>query len=77
MITCHPGYLDDYVVSNSSLTLHRVKELQCMIDPQLQKWIIDNRYELINQKDAIYGTNNYQEHLKSVGSPLWTGNYKK
>lgn len=74
-VFAHPGYLDEYVLQESSCNIHRVRELQCLISPELKQWIIENRIELINQRDLFYGTNEYQNHLKETGSPLWIGNF--
>jgi hypothetical protein len=45
-----------------------------MCDPRLKQWIKENRVELINQRDALYGTHEYQQHLKDIGSDLYMGN---
>jgi len=76
LISCHPGYLDDLVLAESRCSIHRVKELQGYLDPRVKEWIIENNLELVNQRDILFGTNEYQEHLKVINSPLWTGNYK-
>ena len=43
---------------------------------EFKEWIINNKIELISQRDAIYGTSEFQNHLKEINSPLWIGNYK-
>lgn len=70
MFSRHPGFLDDYVLAESSCTIPRVKDVEMLCDPRVKKWIIDNKIELINHRDALYGTNEYQEYLKSIGSEL-------
>ncbi len=75
MAVRHPGYLDDYVLAESSCTIPRVKDVEAYCSPVLKDWIIENKIELVSTTDALYGTNNYQEHLKEINSPLWTGNY--
>lgn len=35
----HPGYLDDFVLTHSSLTFNRTKEVDALIDPKLKEWI--------------------------------------
>lgn len=69
----HPGYLDDHILAESSCTIHRPKELQAVLSKKVRQWIIDEKIVLINQRDALYGTNEYQEHLKEIYSPLWAG----
>lgn len=71
----HPGYLDDHILEESICTLHRVKDLMAVTDQRAKQFIIDNKIELINSRDVIYGTNEFQNHLKDIGSPLWIGNF--
>lgn len=66
----HPGYLDDYVLSESRMKECRVMDVKALCAPQLKQWIIDNNIELVNSRDAIYGTNEYQNHLRNIGSDL-------
>jgi predicted glycoside hydrolase/deacetylase ChbG (UPF0249 family) len=66
----HPGYLDDYIVAESSYTDARPLDVKALCSPVLKQWIIDNKVELVNFRDALYGTREYQNHLKQVGSPL-------
>ncbi len=71
----HPGYLDDYVLAESSCTIPRVKDVEALCSPALKAWIIANKIELVNYRDALFGSHEYQDHLKAVGSPLWVGNF--
>ena len=70
MFSRHPGYLDDYVMAESSVTIPRVKDVEALCDPRLRAFIRENRIELINHRDALYGTHEYQNHLKSIHSDL-------
>ncbi len=70
----HPGFLDDYILAESSCTIPRVKDVEAYCSPVLKDWIIENKIELVNTTDALYGTNKYQEHLKDINSPLYVGN---
>ena len=72
----HTGYLDDYVMQESSATIHRVEELRGCVDPKVREWIIANKIELVNFKDALTGSHDYQDHLKEINSDLWVGNFK-
>ncbi|MGN1343547.1 MAG: ChbG/HpnK family deacetylase [Traorella sp.] len=72
----HPGFLDDYIFLESTSSIHRVKEYVDAMSEDYQKWIIDNHVELINFRDALYGTNEMQKHLKDINSPLYIGNMK-
>jgi len=66
----HPGFLDDYVLNESSCTIPRVRDVDALCDPRVRQWIKDNRIELVNFRDALYGTNEFQQHLKAIGSDL-------
>ena len=70
MFSRHPGFLDDYVEAESSVTLPRVKDVSALCDPRLRKFIRENHIELVNHRDALYGTHEYQDHLKAAGSDL-------
>ena len=71
----HPGYLDEFIMAESSCNIHRPKELQAVISPEVKQWIIDNKIELVSFRDIINGTSEYQDHLKDINSPLWVGNF--
>jgi predicted glycoside hydrolase/deacetylase ChbG (UPF0249 family) len=66
----HPWYLDDYILGDSSFTVARPKDVGALCSIELKQWIKDNNIELINHRDAIYGTKEYQNHLKVIDSEL-------
>ena len=75
--TWHPGWLDWYVYAlgdpselNKNFRLARVKDVESLTSDRFKTWIKENRIELINYRDALYGTNEYQNHLKLIGSDL-------
>lgn len=70
----HPGFVDDHILAESTCHIHRVREHQAAVSAAYSKWIIENHIELINFRDALYGTSEFQNHLKAVDSPLWLGN---
>lgn len=72
----HPGFLDAHIFQESTSSIHRVKEYVDALSDEYKNWIINNHIELINFRDALYGTNEYQDHLKDINSPLWIGNMK-
>ena len=72
----HPGYLDEHIYLESRCNIHRLEELRGCIHPDVKKWIIDNKIELLNQRDVMTGSHEYQDHLREIGSPLWVGNFK-
>lgn len=47
----HPGYLDQFILENSSLTLPRCKDLSTLCDSRVKHWIKINDIELIDFKD--------------------------
>lgn len=67
----HPGYLDELVVKESSMTEARIKDVDFLCSQEFKNWLIDNRVELINFRDALYHTNEYQNYLKHINSPLY------
>lgn len=48
---CHLGYVDDYLMSTSSLTLNRAKEVAMLTDPAMKEWLSDHDVELISYDD--------------------------
>lgn len=73
----HPGYLDDLILSESTCNVHRVKDIMACCSEKVKNWIIENEVELINQRDVLFGTHEYQNHLKHMNSPLYIGNILK
>lgn len=49
----HPGYLDQYLLDNTSLTLPRCRDLQTLCDPAVRRWLEEHEIELVNF-DAVY-----------------------
>lgn len=44
----HPGYVDAYILDNSTLTLQRCRDLQVLCDPRIKAWINEHDIELID-----------------------------
>ena len=70
----HPGFCDAHIMAESRCNLHRCKEHEAAVSEEFKNWIIENHVELINFRDALYGTDEFQQHLKEINSPLWIGN---
>lgn len=51
MFVCHPGYLDDYILRTSSLTIPRTKEVAMACDPATKQWLADNDVQVITYDD--------------------------
>lgn len=47
----HPGYIDDFLLCSSSLTLNRAKEVTMLTDPAMKKWLDEQGVELITYDD--------------------------
>ncbi len=67
----HPGYLDEYILAESSLHIARIQDLKALCSGELHDWIKENHIELVNYRDALYGTRSYQNHLREIGSDLY------
>ena len=76
MIAMHPGFVDHHVATHSSMRLHRIKEYEFAISEKTREWIKKEKIEIVNQKDMLLGTNDYQQHLKEIGSDLYIGNMR-
>lgn len=51
MMVCHPGYIDQYLLDNSSLIFPRTKEVDMLCSPETKEWIIQNNIELIRYSE--------------------------
>lgn len=47
VMVCHPGYLDNFILTHSSLTIPRTQEVEMACDPSVKKWLSDHEVELI------------------------------
>ena len=84
MCVFHPGWIDTYMYEDFMFWYNydhtyfdgcMLVDLMALTSPKLAQWIIDNKVELISYMDAVNGTSTYQNHLKTVGSPLYAGNF--
>ncbi len=75
----HPGYVDYYVyrlgervnrARAQQFVVGRVQDVAAMCDERLKNWIRENKIELVNRRDALYGSREYQNHLRITGSDL-------
>ncbi|WP_019912957.1 ChbG/HpnK family deacetylase [Paenibacillus sp. HW567] len=51
MFICHPGYLDGYILKNSSLTIPRPLEVDMLCDLHTRAWLKQSSVELITYDD--------------------------
>ncbi len=76
----HPGYPDWYVYHEGdqgpaarNFILARIMDVEALTSQRLKNWIRENKVELMNFRDALYGTKEYQSHLRNTGSDLFVG----
>ena len=51
MFVCHPGYLDEYILNHSSLTIPRTQEVEMLCNPGIEEWIQNSDIELVTYDD--------------------------
>ena len=51
LMVLHPGYVDDYVLRSSYITVQRAQEVAMATDPRVPQWCADNGVELITYAD--------------------------
>ena len=82
-IAWHAGFYDDYMFTDGSYFYEgnqKFFEPSPLVDcamlcsQRLRNWIKKNKVELVSMTDAIYGTRNFQNHLRAIGSDLYIGN---
>jgi predicted glycoside hydrolase/deacetylase ChbG (UPF0249 family) len=76
----HPGYVDYYVyrlgeranrARAQQFVIGRTQDVAALCDVRLKNWIKQNHIELVNTRDALYSTREYQNHLKFIASDLY------
>lgn len=53
IFVCHPGYLDDYIIKTSSLTINRTREVAMLCNREIYRWLKEQQVELISYDDII------------------------
>lgn len=73
----HPGYVDyfvyqegDYGPNALNYIAIRTVDVHALTSPEVKGWIRDNKFELVNTMDALFGKRDYQNHLRTIGSDL-------
>lgn len=51
MMVCHPGYIDQYLIDNSSLIFPRPKEVEMLCSAETREWINENGIQLIRYSE--------------------------
>ncbi len=77
VLVFHPGYLDEFVHKKGdsgkfarNFLLSRLADVEGLCSDRLKAWVRENGIELVSFRDALYGTHDYQNHLKAIGSDL-------
>lgn len=55
LYVCHPGYLDRYLMDNSSLTLPRADEADMLCDPDIMAWLSEQGFTLVTYDSLARG----------------------
>ncbi|HAL74017.1 MAG TPA: hypothetical protein DCM45_02860, partial [Clostridiales bacterium] len=74
----HPGSLDYFVYRQGdsgrfsrNFLFARLIDAEALCSPAVKQWIIDHRIELVNYRDALFGTHEMQNHLRAIDSDLF------
>lgn len=51
MFIGHPGWLDDFILRNSSLTINRTREAVALCSPELADWLATQDVELLDYRE--------------------------
>ena len=51
MFVCHPGYLDDYILKTSSLTIPRTQEVAMVCSHATKRWLEENNIKIVTYDD--------------------------
>ena len=78
VVVLHPGYLDYYVLKEGdhgpaawNFLTTRPLEVHALCSPELHAWLNEHDVELMNFRDALYGTRDYQNHLRVINNDLY------
>ena len=52
-LICHCGYMDKDLLRESSLTLQRINDLECAVDPDIMRYIQEHEIQLITYRDLV------------------------
>lgn len=55
LYVCHPGYLDQYLLKNTSLTLPRAEEADMLCDPEIRCWLAEEGFRLVTYDELAWG----------------------
>lgn len=55
VVHAHPGYIDQTLLDNTSLTLPRCRDLQTLTDPRVAAWLESNGIRLVTYEEVYPG----------------------
>lgn len=74
----HPGYVDyyvyrlgDYSPASKCFIQIRTVDVHALCSHEVKEWLEENKVELINMRDALLGTSEFQNHLQAINSKLF------
>lgn len=53
LITMHPGFVDDHVARTSSMTMHRIREYEFAVSPDILAWTNESGMRVMNQREML------------------------
>lgn len=76
-VAFHPAFVDDYLAFDGGFqfNMHRIRllDVHAMCAPELKNWIREQNITLVSCRDVLTGSNDYQNHLRLIGSSLFMG----
>lgn len=55
LYVCHPGFLDQYLLENTSLTLQRTDEVDMLCDPEIRRWLAEQNFRIVTYDELAQG----------------------
>lgn len=55
LYVCHPGYLDRYLLDNTSLTFPRADEVEMLCDPEIRCWLSEQNFTIVTYDSLACG----------------------
>lgn len=71
----HPGYVCDLVWGDTwdNCSIARLRDVETLCSGELRDWIRECKVEIINLRDALYGSKEYQNYLRATESDIYFG----
>ena len=73
-VAFHPAYLDNYIMFDGGFDIDTARirgmDVYQLTRPELRQWVAEHDVTLVNTHDVLYGTQDFQNHLKVIGSSM-------